>query len=136
MITDRKVLNREYKYLTKLNNGIKNNKLPRGHKYYNCFSFVAHTFGWEEKPIWTSEKAIVGYLKNNTIIIKKKEAKEGDIVEFVHRPTNTPDHVAIITDVYLNRIIHKPGSFPLELNTIENAMQEYHTTKVRYRRAK
>lgn len=107
---------------------------------YNCWGFTAYALSLHTKLTWLGSHAMDSILKNQTIKIKKKDLKAGDIA--VYRcdccPNDSLQHTAIVLNPNTTTIIHKDGGRPLEMNKIYDVWYAEHYGKkgVTFRRVK
>ena len=118
------------KYLTRLKKLTDNKKLSPSNKKlklgketygYNCWGFTSFAMKWETSLSWQAEEDMDKCLEDNTFSVTK--AKDGDIIEL--RRKKELMHTAILVDAKNGIILHKPGCYALEFNTIEGMFKIY-----------
>lgn len=101
--------------IAKVNNNAKW-ELPNGNGggYYNCWGFVAFTYGWIAQPAWINRHKMEKLLDENSFPVDKPQI--GDIAVF-RAETDYYDrltHTAIVSNKNITTVLHKPGEWDLE----------------------
>jgi hypothetical protein len=97
---------------------------------YNCWGFTARSKNWTSRPFWMTPREIERLLEARTVQVSEGDRQKGDIV--VYRgydaaidPVSDDSilHTAILIEG--DKVIHKPGSWPLCIEGLEEVNKRH-----------
>lgn len=131
---ERAKLIRAAKKVARLTNGKLQPVIPEVNDFtqeQNCWGYTAQALGLEPDPAWLYQEEMIAYLAEHTVPVTDIP-RLGDIAVYT-REYEGLIHTSIIIDPKKLIVLHKPGTWPVELSGL---LDSYEGSNITFARPK